>query len=62
MIIIGGFLLSLLYLILSNREAVKSLRSHERVPKLFYRLLISIAVAVVLVVGVAWMGVCLFMN
>ncbi len=62
MIIIGGFILSLLYLIHSNREAVKSLRSQSPTPKLFWVLVISIVVAIVLVVSVAWIGVCLYMK
>ena len=56
-IVLFVLLLSMLYLILTNKALRSRLRSSEKVPSLFYKLLIGLIVFFLGMIVVAWIGV-----
>ena len=56
-IVLFVLLLSMLYLIMTNKALRSRLRSSEKVPPLFYKLLIGLIVFFLIAIVVAWVGV-----
>lgn len=56
-IVLFELLLSMLYLIMTNKALRSRLRSSEKVPPLFYKLLIGLIVFFLIAIVVAWIGV-----
>ncbi len=56
-IVLFVLLLSMLYLIMTNKVLRSRLRSSEKVPPLFYKLLIGLIVFFLIAIVVAWIGV-----
>lgn len=61
---IGVFVLlaALLYLVLSNKELVRNLHSEEKIPKLFWQLLLILVIGFVALFCLAWVLVALYMQ
>ena len=56
-IVLFVLLLSMLYMILTNKALRSRLRSSEKVPPLFYKLLIGLIVFFLSAIVIAWIGV-----
>ena len=56
-IVLFVLLASMLYMILTNKALRSRLRSSEKVPPLFYKLLIGLIVFFLSAIVIAWIGV-----